>query len=87
VAVLATLSFLASLAALAAFAVALIALRSWVSSNYGRFYGFPAIGGVLLLIAITTFTAAITKVNSWRDENARWKRDHANSGQRQVRRR
>jgi hypothetical protein len=66
-----------------------VLMRSAVGcrANYGRFYGFAAIGGVLLLIAITTFIAAITKVNSWRDENARWKRDHANSGQRQVRRR
>jgi hypothetical protein len=71
-AMLAMLFFLASLAALAAFAVGLIALYSWVSSNYGEFYGFAAIGGVLLLIAIVTFATAISKVNSWRDENARY---------------
>jgi ABC-type protease/lipase transport system fused ATPase/permease subunit len=70
-AVVATLFFLASLAALAAFAVGLIALYSWVSSNYGQLYGLAAIGGVLLLIAIFTFAAALSKVNSRRDENAR----------------
>jgi ABC-type multidrug transport system fused ATPase/permease subunit len=70
-AVLAMLFFLASLAALAAFAVALIALYSWVSSDYGQFYGLAAIGGVLLLIAIITFATAISEVNSWRDENVR----------------
>jgi ABC-type multidrug transport system fused ATPase/permease subunit len=70
-AALATLFFLAGLAALAAFAVGLIALYSWVSSNYGQFYGFAAIGGALLLVAIITFATAISKVNSWRDENTR----------------
>jgi hypothetical protein len=39
-AVLAILFFLASVAALSAFGVGLIALYSWVSSNYGQFYGF-----------------------------------------------
>jgi ABC-type multidrug transport system fused ATPase/permease subunit len=70
-AVVATLFFLASLAALAAFAVGLIALYSWVSSNYGQFYGLAAIGGVLLLIAFIAFAAALSKGNLWRDENAR----------------
>jgi hypothetical protein len=70
-ALVATLFFLASLAVLAAFAVSLIALYSWVSSNYGHFYGLAAIGGVLLLIAIIAFAAALSKGNSWRDENAR----------------
>jgi Putative Actinobacterial Holin-X, holin superfamily III len=70
-AVLAMLFFLAGLAALAAFVVGLIALYSWVSINYGEFHGLTTIGGVLLLIAIVTFTAGISKVNSWRDENAR----------------
>ena len=44
VAVLALLFFLTGLAALSAFGVGLIALYSWVSSNYGQFYGFAAIG-------------------------------------------
>jgi uncharacterized membrane protein len=70
-AVLATLFLLAGLAALVAFAVGLIALYSWVSSNFGQFYGFATIDGMLLLIAIITFAIAINKVNSWRDENTR----------------
>jgi hypothetical protein len=70
-AVVATLFVLASLASLAAFGVSLVALYSWVSSNYGQFYGLAAVGGVLLLIAIITFAAALSKGNSWRDENAR----------------
>jgi hypothetical protein len=70
-ALLAMLFFLTSLAALAALAVGLIALYSWVSSNYGQFDGLAAIGGVLLSIAIITFATAISKVNSWRDENVR----------------
>jgi ABC-type multidrug transport system fused ATPase/permease subunit len=67
-AMMATLFFLA---ALAAFGVGLIALYNWVSIHYGQFHGLAAIGGVLLLIAIITFAAALSKVNSWRDENAR----------------
>jgi uncharacterized membrane protein len=70
-AVLALLFFLAGLAALCAFGVGLIALYSWVSRDYGEFYGLAAIGGVLLLIAIIAFGIAISKVNSWRDEKAR----------------
>jgi uncharacterized membrane protein len=70
-AVLALLFFLAGLAALCAFGVGLIALYSWVSRDYGEFYGLATIGGVLLLIAIIAFAIAISKVNSWRDEKAR----------------
>ncbi len=69
--VLALLFFLAGLAALCAFGVGLIALYSWVSSDYGEFYGLASIGGVLLLIAIIVFSTAISKVNSWRNEKAR----------------
>jgi uncharacterized membrane protein YqjE len=70
-AVLAMLFFLASLAALAAFAVGLIALYSWVSRDYGEFYGLAAIDGVLLLIAIIAFVAAMSKMNSSRNEISR----------------
>jgi hypothetical protein len=69
-AVLATLFFVAGMAALAAFGVGLIALYSWVSSNYGPFYGFAAIGGVLLFIAIIMFASAVSKARSWRGESA-----------------
>jgi ABC-type multidrug transport system fused ATPase/permease subunit len=69
-AALAMLFFLASLAALGAFAVGIIALYSWVSNNYGQFYGLATIGGALLLTAIITFAAAISKMNSRRHANA-----------------
>lgn len=70
-AVLATLFFLAGLAALSAFGVGLIALYSWVSSNYGQFYGYASIGAVLLLIAITAYAMAIGKTKSWRGDRIR----------------
>jgi hypothetical protein len=70
-AVLATLFFLASVAALAASGVGLIALYTWVSSNYGQFYGFAAIGAVLLFTAIVMFAIAISKAKSWPGESAR----------------
>jgi hypothetical protein len=70
-AVLAMLFFLASVAALSAFGVGLIALYSWVSSNYGQFYGFAAIGAVLLFTAIFMFAIAISKAKSWPGESAR----------------
>jgi hypothetical protein len=68
-AVLALLFFLAGLAALSAFGVGLIALYSWVSSNYGQFYGFAAIGAILLFIAIVMFARAISKAKSWSRES------------------
>jgi ABC-type multidrug transport system fused ATPase/permease subunit len=70
-AVLATLFFLAGLAALSAFGVGLVALYSWVSTNYGQFYGFAAIGAVLLFIAIVMYAIAIRKTKSWRGESMR----------------
>jgi ABC-type multidrug transport system fused ATPase/permease subunit len=69
-AVLAIQFFVASLAALAASGIGLIALYSWVSSNYGQFYGFAAVGGLLVLFAIVMFASAMSKAKSWRAENA-----------------
>jgi ABC-type multidrug transport system fused ATPase/permease subunit len=69
-AVLAALFVLGGLAALAALGVGLIALYSWVSLNYGQFYGFAAVGGALVLIAAIMFTCAVIKANSWSDESA-----------------
>jgi hypothetical protein len=68
-AVLALLFFLAGLAALSAFGVGLIALYSWVSSNYGQFYGLAAIGAILLFIAIVIFASAISKAKAWSGES------------------
>ena len=70
VAVMGMLLFVAGLAALSAFIIGLIALYSWVSSNYGEFYGLAAIGGILLFIAIIAFATAVIKAKSWRDESA-----------------
>jgi len=69
-AVLALLFLLAGLAACSAFGVGLIALYSWVSSDYGQFYGFAAIGVVLLFIASVIFVGAISKAKSWRGESS-----------------
>jgi len=68
-AVVAVLFFLAGLALLSAVGVGLIALYSWVSSSYGQFYGFAAVGGALLVVAIIMFAGAISKAKSWLDEN------------------
>ncbi len=70
-AVLAILFLLATLVALSAFGVSLVALYSWVSINYGQFYGLTAIGVVLLFIAIVMYAIAISKAKSWRGENIR----------------
>src|SRR6202040_845744 len=55
---------------LAALAVGLIALYSWVALNYGQFYGFTAVGGVLILIAVIMFAAAMIKAKTWSAESA-----------------
>jgi uncharacterized membrane protein YqjE len=70
-AMLATLFFLTGLTALSAFGVGLVALYSWVSTNYGQFHGFAAIGAVLLVIAIVMYAIAIGRTKSWRGESAR----------------
>jgi hypothetical protein len=66
---LALLFFLAGLAALSVLGVGLIALYSWISSNYGQFYGFAAVAAILLFIAIVMFASAIRKAKSWRGES------------------
>jgi len=68
--VLAALFVLGGLAALAALAVGLIALYSWVALNYGQFYGFTAVGGVLIFMAIIMFAAAMIKAKTWSAESA-----------------
>jgi uncharacterized membrane protein YqjE len=70
-AILTLLFFLAGLAVLSAFGVGLIALYWWVSSNYGDFYGFAAVGAILLVIAVVTFVSAMKRVQSSRGESAR----------------
>ena len=68
-AALAMLFFLTALAALSAFGVGLIALYSWVSSNYGQFYGFATIGALLLLITVVMYAIAISKTKAWHGES------------------
>ena len=69
-AVLAVLFVLGGLATLAAFGVGLMALYDWVSLNYGQFYGFAAVGGVLLVIAVIMFASGVSKAKSWSAESA-----------------
>jgi hypothetical protein len=79
-AVLAALFVLASLAALSALAVGLIALYSWVSLGYGQFYGFAAVGGVLIITAVIMFRSAMIKSKSWSAASA----DRAAAKQRKL---
>jgi Putative Actinobacterial Holin-X, holin superfamily III len=67
---LAAMFVLAGLAALSALGVGLIALYHWVSLNYGQFYGFAAVGGVLILFAVILFASAVLKAKSWSTESA-----------------
>jgi hypothetical protein len=67
---LAAMFVLAGLAALSALGVGLIALYHWVSLNYGQFYGFAAVGGVLILFAVILFASAVLKAKSWSTETA-----------------
>ena len=69
-AILALLFFLAGMAALSAFGVGLMALYRWMSSNYGEFYGFGAIGSTLLFVAVIMLAIAIGKMQSWPAERA-----------------
>jgi ABC-type multidrug transport system fused ATPase/permease subunit len=67
---LAAMFVLAGLAALSALGVGLIALYHWVSLNYGQFYGFAAVGGVLILFAVILFASAVLKAKSRSTESA-----------------
>jgi ABC-type multidrug transport system fused ATPase/permease subunit len=68
--VLAALFVFASLASLSALGVGLIALYRWVLLNYGQFYGFAAVGGVLVLIAVILFARAMLEAKSWSAESS-----------------
>ena len=70
VGLLAALFGFAGLAALSALGVGLIALYHWVSLNNGQFYGFAAVGGVLVLFAVILFASAILNMKSWSTESA-----------------
>jgi hypothetical protein len=64
-AMLAVLYALAALAALVACAVGLIALYRYVALTYGEFYGFAAVGGLLIIVAGILFAAALASGKSW----------------------
>src|SRR5262249_51405668 len=70
VSLLAALFVIGGLAALAAFFVGLIALYRWVAIDYGEFYGFAAVGGVLIVIAAIGLAGAIMKAKSLPAESA-----------------
>ena len=67
-AVVAALAAVAGLAVLSAAGVGLFALYRWVLLHYGEFYGFAAVGGVLILIAIILFEGAVLEAKSWSAE-------------------
>jgi hypothetical protein len=58
------------LAALSAAGVGLLALYRWVLENYGEFYGFEVVDGVLIVIAVILFAIAFLEVRSWSADSA-----------------
>jgi hypothetical protein len=67
---LAVLFVLSGLAALAAIGVGLGALYSWVAVHYGQFYGYAAVGVLLIVVSAVLATVGILKVKSWSAEPA-----------------
>ena len=53
----------AALFVIAAFFVGLIALYRWVALTYGQFWGFGAVGAVLLMLAAICAGAAMAQMN------------------------
>jgi len=66
--VLAAIFAMAALAGLAAVGVGLSALYSWVSIHHGQFYGYAAVGGVLVIICATLSAIGILEARSWSAE-------------------
>jgi hypothetical protein len=63
--VLAVMFAVAALSGLAAIAVGLSALYSWVSIHHGQFYGYAAVGGVLVVVSATLSAIGILEAKSW----------------------
>jgi hypothetical protein len=63
--VLAVIFAMAALAGLAAIGVGLSALYSWVSIHHGQFYGYAAVGGVLVIVSATLSAIGILEARSW----------------------
>jgi hypothetical protein len=67
-AIVAALAAVGGLAALSAAGVGLLALYRWVLENYGAFYGFETVDGVLIVIAVILFVTAFLEARSrWAD--------------------
>jgi hypothetical protein len=66
--VLAVIFAMAALAGLAAVWVGLSALYSWVSIHHGQFYGYAAVGGVLVIVSATLSAIGILEARSWSAE-------------------
>jgi hypothetical protein len=69
-AIVAALGAVGALAALSAAGVGLLALYRWVLENYGEFYGFEAVDGVLIVIAVILFVIAFIAARSWWADSA-----------------
>ena len=69
-AIVAALAAVGGLAALSAAGVGLLALYRWVLENYGEFYGFEAVDGVLIVIAVILFVIAFLGARSWWADSA-----------------
>jgi len=63
-AIVAALGAVGGLAVLSAAGVGLLALYRWVLENYGEFYGFEAVDGVLIVIAVILFVIAFLEARS-----------------------
>jgi len=63
--VLAVIFAVAALSGLAAIGVGLSALYSWVSIHHGQFYGYAAVGGVLVVVSATLSAIGILEAKSW----------------------
>jgi hypothetical protein len=63
--VLAVIFAVAALSGLAAIGVGLSALYSWVSIHHGQFYGYAAVGGVLVVVSAALSAIGILEAKSW----------------------
>jgi hypothetical protein len=64
VGILILLAVLAAMAGTAAVGVGLTALYSWIALEYGEFYGYAAVGGVLIFIAAVLGVIGFVEANS-----------------------
>jgi Putative Actinobacterial Holin-X, holin superfamily III len=67
--VLAIIFVMAGLAGLTAIGVGLSALFTWVSIHYGQFYGYAAVGVLLVVISTILFIVGMVEAKSWPTES------------------